>query len=206
MYGLINRAIRDMVTTYHGEDTWQRIRERAEVADEVFLSMEAYPDDLTHRLVVAASQELVLSPAEILRAFGEFWVRYTATEGYGELMAIAGDTLPEFLENLDDLHARVGVNFPRLIPPAFDCEQSGPEELELHYHSQRLGLAPMVVGLVEGLGDRFDTEVAVTQTSSRDDGHDHDVFAVKYHDRRTGGGGSCPFSGRGLDGAPSDPG
>jgi hypothetical protein len=38
----------------------------------------------------------------------------------------------------------------------------------------------MVVGLVKGLGKRFDTEVDVTQTSDRNDGADHDEFLVKY--------------------------
>ena len=56
MYGLVNRAIQQMVTSHHGEDTWQRIKERADLHDlDFFSTYQAYPDDVTHRLVAAAS-------------------------------------------------------------------------------------------------------------------------------------------------------
>jgi hypothetical protein len=180
MYGLVNKAIHDMVCSQFGEETWQQIRQKAEIETETFLSMEGYPDDITHRLVKAASAVLGLPPAAIMQAFGEFWVKYTAEEGYGELMDMSGDNLPEFLQNLDALHARVGITFPKLQPPSFDCTETDEDALTLEYHSEREGLAPMVVGLVKGLGSRFDTEVEVTQTQSREDGADHDEFSIHY--------------------------
>jgi hypothetical protein len=130
--------------------------------------------------VKAASVVLGLSPSEIMQAFGEFWVKYTSEEGYGEMMDMSGDNLPEFLENLDNLHARVGVSFPHLQPPSFECTDMEEDSLKLHYHSSREGLTPMIFGLVKGLGARFETEVEITQTQSRDDGAEHDEFLVKY--------------------------
>jgi Haem-NO-binding len=180
MYGLVNKAIADMVCSQFGDATWQQIREGAAVQEGTFLSMEGYPDDVTHRLVKSASQVLGLSPAQIMEAFGEFWVKYTATEGYGELMDMSGDTLPEFLQNLDNMHARVGVSFPQLRPPSFECDEVDDHELTLEYRSEREGLAPMVLGLVKGLGNRFDTDVEVTQTLHRSEGADHDEFSIKY--------------------------
>ncbi|AUS99123.1 heme NO-binding protein [Nostoc sp. CENA543] len=180
MYGLVNKAIQDMVCSRFGEDMWRTIKQKAEVDVEVFISMEGYPDDITHRLVRAASVVLNLPPSEIMQAFGEFWVQYTSQEGYGEMMDMSGDTLPEFLENLDNLHARVGVSFPKLQPPSFECSDVDEDALKLHYRSDREGLAPMVLGLVKGLGTRFDTEVEITQTQSRDNGAEHDEFLVKY--------------------------
>ncbi len=180
MYGLVNKAIQDMVCSRFGKEIWQEIKQKAEVDVAVFISMEGYPDDLTHRLVKAASAVLGLSPSEIMQAFGEFWVQYTSEEGYGEMMDMSGDTLPEFLENLDNLHARVGVSFPKLQPPSFECSDMEEDSLSLHYRSSREGLTPMIIGLVKGLGTRFDTEVDITQTQSRDDGAEHDEFLVKY--------------------------
>ena len=58
MYGLINRAIQDMVCEYFDQATWEKIKQKAQVLDEQFLILEAYPDDLTHRLVKSASQVL----------------------------------------------------------------------------------------------------------------------------------------------------
>jgi hypothetical protein len=180
MYGLVNKAIHDMVVTHFGEETWKKIQNQAQIEVDAFISMESYPDDVTHRLVKAASLVLGLPATEIMQAFGQFWVQYTSEEGYGELMAMSGDTLPEFLQNLDDLHTRVGVGFPKLQPPSFSCEEVETETLHLHYHSQRDGLAPMVVGLVQGLGIRLNTEVEVTQIQSKSEGADHDEFTIQY--------------------------
>jgi hypothetical protein len=180
MYGLVNKAIQDMVCSHFGEEIWKEIKQKADVGVDVFISMEGYPDDITHRLVKAASVVLSLSTSEIMQAFGEFWVQYTSEEGYGEMMDMSGDNLPEFLENLDNLHARVGVSFPHLQPPSFECSEMEENSLSLHYRSTREGLTPMIVGLVTGLGTRFDTEVDIIQTQSRDDGAEHDEFLVKY--------------------------
>lgn len=143
--------------------------------------MDAYPDDVTHRLVKAASVVLGMSATEILQAFGEYWVLYTAKEGYGEMMDMAGDNLPDFLQNLDNLHARVGLSFPQLKPPSFQCADIQEDSLHLHYHSTRFGLAPMVKGLLKGLGERFQTKVDITQTSSREQGAEHDEFTIDFN-------------------------
>ncbi|MBD2249648.1 MULTISPECIES: heme NO-binding domain-containing protein [Nostoc] len=180
MYGLVNKAIQDMVCSGYSEQIWKQIKHKAEVNVDVFLSMESYPDDITHRLVKAASVILSLSSAEIMQAFGEFWVQYTAQEGYGEMMDMSGDTLPEFLENLDNLHARVGVSFPKLQPPSFECTDMEENSLNLHYRSSREGLSPMILGLVKGLGARFDTKVEITQTQTRDEDAECDEFLVIY--------------------------
>jgi hypothetical protein len=180
MYGMVNKAIEDMVCTQFGEETWEQIKHKAAIEDETFVSMEAYPDDVTHRLVKAASAILGLSAAEIMQAFGEFWVKYTAQEGYGELLDMSGESLPEFLDNLDNLHARVGISFPKLQPPSFECTNTEENSLHLHYRSEREGLAPMVLGLVKGLGSRFDTEVDVVHLKQREQGEGHDEFVVKY--------------------------
>ncbi|MCC5652487.1 heme NO-binding domain-containing protein [Nostoc sp. XA013] len=180
MYGLVNKAIQDMVCSRFGKETWKEIKHKAEVDIDVFLNMEGYPDDITHKLVKAASVVLSLSTQQIMQAFGEFWIQYTAQEGYGEMMDMSGDTLPDFLENLDNLHARVGVSFPNLQPPSFECTDMEENSLSLHYRSDREGLTPMILGLVQGLGNRFDTEVDITQTQNRDEGAEHDEFLVVY--------------------------
>jgi hypothetical protein len=180
MYGLINRAIQDMVCEQFGENTWQTIKQKAEILDEQFLLLESYPDDMTHRLVKAASEVLGLPGAEIMQAFGQYWVSYTNKVGYQELMEMVGDTLPEFLNNLDDLHSRLGIHFPKAKPPSFETDEVDENVLELHYRSTRSGLAPMVVGLVEGLGDRFNTNVEVTQIQHRDAGAECDTFRIYY--------------------------
>ena len=180
MYGLVNKAIEDMVCDRFGGDTWETIKEQAEVDIDTFLCLEAYPDDLTHRLVHAASLVLGLSPSEILQAFGEYWVLYTAQKGYGQLMDMAGNAFLEFIQNLNNLHARAGLNFPHLKPPSFHCTHIQENSLCLHYDSTREGFTPMVEGMVKGLGHRFQTEVEITLRSDRKEGADHDEFSINF--------------------------
>jgi hypothetical protein len=186
MYGLVNKGIQDMICKYYGEDTWETIKQKADLEDiDFFISMDAYDDDISYRLVVAACEVLEMETEEILKAFGEYWVTYTAEEGYGELLDSAGNSLEQFMENLDNLHARVGLSFPKLRPPSFDCEHISEKSMELHYQSTRQGLAPMVIGLLHGLGKRFHTKVDVTQTSFREHGASCDTFSIEYGDAQT---------------------
>ena len=93
MYGLVNKAVVDLVCSKFGQDTWNKIKAKAEVDIDVFVSMDAYPDDVTYRLVGAASEVLKIPPEQVLEAFGEWWVLYTASEGYGPLLDASGTTL-----------------------------------------------------------------------------------------------------------------
>jgi len=178
MYGLVNQAVEDFVRRGFGDAAWQRIREGAGLSHEMFVSMDGYPDEVTYKLVGAASEVLNLDAAQILESFGEHWVLYTAQEGYGEMLSMFGASLEEFLGNLDNMHSHVGLTFPDLRPPSFQLERvDGGRGLLLHYRSERMGLAPMVIGLLKGLGRRFDENVVVRQTAHRGL-DDHDVFRI----------------------------
>lgn len=43
MYGLVNKAIADMVRSQSGEEPWQEIHQLAAVENDTFLTMEGYP-------------------------------------------------------------------------------------------------------------------------------------------------------------------
>lgn len=182
MYGLVNKAIEDLVRQQGGEGAWQRVAEEAGFGDRTFLSMEVYDDALTYRLVAAGAEALGKSPEKLLEELGFFWIRYTASEGYGELMDLFGSTLEEFLGNLDAMHARIGMSMSALDPPSFHFEPGADGKHLLHYRSGRPGLAPMVLGLLRGLAARFRTDVVVTLLP-REPGADHDVFRIE---RRAG--------------------
>jgi hypothetical protein len=52
--------------------------------------------------------------------------------------------------------------------------------LKLHYFSHRQGLAPFVVGLMQGLGKMFHTPATVRRVEAKETGADHDVFEVLW--------------------------
>ena len=179
MYGMINKALQHMVVEAHGEEVWERIRTRAGVEVEFFISNEGYPDEITHQLAGAASEVLRVPVEEVLRTFASHWVLNTARQEYGDLMATGGRTLREFLLNLPDLHTRVALIFPELRPPEFSCSEVTANSLRLHYRSTREGLTPFVVGLVEGLGGMFQTPVEVVPVTEAH-GPGRDEFLVSW--------------------------
>src|SRR4051812_10481075 len=107
MHGLVNQAIRDLAVKVGGEPLWLDIKSRAGIDLEVFVSMQAYDDDVTYRLVESASLVLGITAAEMLHEFGKHWILYTAHQGYGAIFEMMGRSLPDFLGNLDAMHARL---------------------------------------------------------------------------------------------------
>ncbi len=180
MYGLVNQALEDFVRQGFGDAAWNRVRDGAGVRLDMFVSMDSYPDDVTYKLVGAASEVLGLSAPQILEAFGEHWVLYTAQAGYGDMLAMFGTDLRAFLLNLDNLHSHVAMTFPDLRPPSFEVEEiDGGDALLLHYRSERAGLGPMVIGLLKGLGKRLSQPVSISQCAHKGT-DDHDVFRIDY--------------------------
>ncbi len=180
MYGLINVAIRDLVTSQFSQAAWEEILAKSGAEETAFIRMEQNDDAVTYALVAAASEVLELSAEQVLEAFGEYWTLFTAEEGYGFMLDAAGSTLPEFLQNLDVLHTRVGTMYPGLKPPQFDCSNMTSNCLDLHYRSERDGLDPLVVGLIKGLGKRFNQSVTVEQTVAKSDSGKESVFHVSW--------------------------
>lgn len=164
----------------HGEGVWREIRRRAGVEDELFISNQDYPDEVTYRLVGAAS-ELLQQPVEtLLHKLGEHWVLHTALRSFGAMMAAGGNSLGEFLENLPVFHDRVALLYPKLVPPRFEISDRAEGSLRLHYFSDRAGLTAFVGGLISGLGRMFSTPARSTLLQSRARGADHDVFLVEW--------------------------
>jgi hypothetical protein len=180
MYGMVNKAMKDMITARHGASTWEFIRRQANIDVDVFVSNQPYPDEMTYNLVAAASQSLGIPAEQILESFGEHWVLETAEKGYGFLLKAGGNTFTEFLENLPNFHSRIALMYPDLKPPRFNYTDVTEKSLTFHYFSDRAGLAPFVTGLLKGLGKRFKVTVEVTQSASRDAGADHDEFKLRW--------------------------
>lgn len=173
MYGLVNNAIRSMVLEQLGVETWQAIRELAGVEQDGFRAMESYDDSVTYGLVQAASEITGMPSEDLLRAFGRHWILFTGEQGYGNLLDISGSTLSEFLGNLDTMHANITMSFRELQPPSFERELRQDGSIFLRYYSERPGLAPMVEGLVLGLGERFGEKVSIMHVTQREtDGYD----------------------------------
>ena len=107
MYGIVNKAIQDLVTENFGADKWELIKEKSGVDIDYFLSNEPYDDDITYQLAGATSEIIGITVGQVLNAFGEWWILRTGKEKYGGLMEAGGNNLKEFLVNLPQFHTDV---------------------------------------------------------------------------------------------------
>ncbi len=180
MYGLVNKGLQGLLVERFGQATWEKIKSHAGVTEELFISSESYPDEITYQLVGSATSVTGAPVDQLLFEFGEYWVLQTGRASYGALFEAAGKTLPEFLRNLPDFHTRVKMMFPKLEPPKFRVENPGDSSLELHYITHRPGLTDFVRGLISGLGKSFRTEVKCSVVASKLGGSDHDVFLIEW--------------------------
>ena len=179
MYGLINNSLRDMIQQQFGEDKWQEVLAASGVPEDSFLSMRRYDDETTYALAGAASEVLGAPVDACLEMFGQHWVLETASKSYGMLLDAAGRDMIAFLRNMNNLHDRITSTFLDYIPPEFHVEEDGAG-YKIHYVSQRKGLNAFVVGLLKGLGKRFDTELLILdQTELAVEKGTHTIFKIE---------------------------
>lgn len=180
MYGIVNKAIEDLVKENFGEEKWEAIRERSGIAEDFFISNEPYDDDITYKLAGAVSEEMNMPVSDVLTAFGEWWILRTGKEKYGGLMEAGGSYLKEFLVNLPLFHNRVMLIYPKLTPPEFKVSHIEERSIHVHYFSKRVGLQDFVRGLMTGLGKMYNTPATVELLETRDNGADHEIFKVSW--------------------------
>jgi hypothetical protein len=177
MYGMVNKGVQELVEAKGGLALWEKIRSTAGCPFSTFQELESYDDEVTYKLVGAVADELNIPPAAVLEAFGEYWIEFTATKGYGPLLALFGNSFFESILNLNILHERVGSIFPNLRPPRYEFENVTSTSLDLRYISTREGLAPMMIGLIKGLAKKTGTSVSIVHTPKSLDCK-HDVFHI----------------------------
>ena len=165
MYGMINVAIRDLVNEKFGNESWKKICKEVNLEDDQYKYLEYYPDHITISLVGAASKVLSIPADVILKEFGAYWIKHTAQMGYGPIMDLFGADFITCLKNLNNMHARMGLNMPNLKPPRFEVRDLGNHIYDLEYFSTRRGLEPMVMGLITGLAEKYNVNIQATNIS-----------------------------------------
>ena len=183
MYGLVNQAIERMICEFHSEELWEDIKADADIDIEMFIGMDLYPDDITYRLFASSCKLSGQTMPEFLQTFGVYWLTFTAHAGHDHLLDMAGSSLAEFLENLDTIHSVLVEGFPEMKAPTFTYDQVSAIEFDLHYYSERSGLAPMVMGLVSALAERFGETIELNHLHGAHDGCDHDIFRIRVLER-----------------------
>lgn len=180
MYGIVNKAIEELVIANFGDQKWEDVKRTSGIDVDYFISNEPYDDAITYQLAGAVATEMNMSVAEVLTAFGEWWILKTSKDKYGSLMTSGGDSLRAFLIHLPDFHTRVMLMYPKLTPPEFQITDVLEHSVCVHYYSKREGLQDFVRGLLQGLSKLYETETVIELIQSRDDGHSHEIFKVTW--------------------------
>jgi hypothetical protein len=180
MYGIVNKAIEELVIANFGQEKWELIKKTSGIDIDYFISTEPYDDNITYKLAEAVSIEMNMSLTDVLIAFGEWWILKTGKEKYGSLMTSGGKSLKEFLIHLPDFHTRIMLMYPKLTPPEFQISNILENELHVHYFSKREGLQDFVRGLLQGLSKLYNVETTIKLLQSRNNGSNHEIFEIKW--------------------------
>lgn len=177
---MINKALRQYLRMNYGEEVWKEIAEVAGVHHAGFISLETYPDELTYALVLGASRIIERAPDDILEELGEYWITFTASEGYGDFFLRYDDNIIEFMDYLNAMHVRLMLLHPKMRIPKFELKKQSKNTFSLHYFSERKGLAPMVKGLLRGLSKKFSQPISITHIDSLSvDDAAHEIFRIE---------------------------
>lgn len=180
MYGLVNKAMQELVTAAFGEETWNDIRKKAGFDEEEFIGLKSYPDSLTYDLLRIGSEKLGVPQEALLEKFGEQWISHTAANGYANVLNLGGSNMIDFLHNLNSIHSKITHLMPSMKPPEFRVKNEYVTRIELLYFSERPGLQPMVTGILRGLGKRFGLEVAIQNLGPDPDFPNNILFEISW--------------------------
>ncbi len=163
MYGLLLDSIQKFLCERYGERYWDKIRRRANLKNQWFVTHEVYSDDVLPDLVKAAAAELGEEESLVMRMFGEYFAKNIGHYGYARLLRVLGRDLRDFLNGLDDLHEYLRFSYPKMAPPSFFCESETEEGLVLHYTTRRKGFLQYVIGQLTTVGHIYgkDLEIVV---------------------------------------------
>lgn len=180
MYGIVNKAIEELVVEIFGAEKWQEVKQHGGIDIDFFLSNQSYSDEVTFKLATSVAAVMGMTVDSVLIAFGEWWVLRTGREKYGKLLEAGGASVKEFLVNLPMFHNRLFLIYPQLSPPEFRITDITERGVHVHYFSKRGGLHEFVRGLLQGIGKMYQTPVTVSLLESRLEGKDHEVFQVNW--------------------------
>ncbi|MCZ8171612.1 MAG: heme NO-binding domain-containing protein [Novosphingobium sp.] len=180
MYGMIHRALRQMVLDTEGSHTWQVIEQRAAIGPAHLISSAVYDDDTTLRVLSATSETLNEALDRLLYRFGIYWIEYAEKSSFAPILNFTGADLESFIRNLDTMHRTITDVLPGSQMPSFQVQDQQPGRMIVQYRSHRTGLEPFVEGLLVGLIERFGLEGSVNRLSAGDAGV---IFSLEYRQR-----------------------
>lgn len=178
MYGIINKALQEMVINSHGMDVWEAVKDKAQIEIDAFINGEMYDDAVTYKLVDALCSIVSIAAVQVYYNIGEWYVVQTIGEKYAGMVQTAGKTLKDFFMNLPTLYASVKrLYFPN-TPSAITVSDVQENRALVCYHGPRPNLGEIVRGGLSGFCILFKAHPTVTIIENNSEDNTHMIYEV----------------------------
>jgi hypothetical protein len=168
MYGMIHKAARDMACATLGESAWIEVAEECAISSHHLITAAYFDDAVIFRLIAAVARRLGVAEDAALELFGHHWIRFAAESDYARVMAMAGEDLATFIDNLDRMHASIKSTMPEARMPSFRLVAAASDGLDVLYQSERDGMAPFVRGILAALASRYGEDMEIAEEALQD--------------------------------------
>jgi len=92
---------------------------------------------------------------EFFEGMGYYFVEFASQYGYGDVLALLGRELRDFLSGLDNLHEYLKFSYPRIRAPSYFVDNETPQGLMLHYRSKRRGFTTYTIGQLKAVAETY---------------------------------------------------
>ena len=115
MYGLIFENFSGYIKIKYGEDAWDNVRRLSNIDSPTFSIHQVYPEQLLGKVAKKTFTTLGCNADEFFEGMGYYFVEFAAQYGYGDVLALLGRELRDFLNGLDNLHEYLKFSYPRYV-------------------------------------------------------------------------------------------
>jgi len=155
MYGLIFENFSGYIKVKYGEDAWDNVRRLSNIDSPTFTIHQVYPEQLLGKLAKKTFTTLGCNADEFFEGMGYYFVEFAAQYGYGDVLALLGRELRDFLNGLDNLHEYLKFSYPRIRAPSYFVDNETPQGLMLHYRSKRRGFTTYTIGQLKAVAETY---------------------------------------------------
>lgn len=157
MYGMVNQAIKQMVTELLGQETWKNICKKIEISADDFEHFKQFDDKITLNLVVEICNVNNMQADVLLVEFGRYWIKFAQKSDYNSILSAFATSPFELINSLNNLHDRLELTFTNLNAPSFEIVEQNLNTLTVNYYSDRkeMPLEYFVKGLFIGIFEMF---------------------------------------------------
>ncbi|OVE83649.1 heme NO-binding domain-containing protein [Natronolimnobius baerhuensis] len=176
MHGILHKTLEEYIIDRTDEDTWETIRERADLEPTLYLQVSHYDDDEFEAILETLSSMATQDRPAIERDFGRSLA--PAIRSTFGAYSKADWGILELLTNLEAVYAEIGNANDDLRLPDISTERDGETVLVRYRTPREQHYCHLAHGILEGLSTVFEADATVTKEACLHDGDDCCQFSV----------------------------